>query len=418
MMSLQLKMYLERAGLLFENESELLEESGLHGSIRGTESYKAISHFKGYVAPYLSKEEVKKAKKQMERFGNVSNVKEEDGEFSGKNAPDKEGTHELNTKHEDYPSGTKIKVFGLHHIDDNGKIYLHTSHGVIPQSKLKKPEQLRRENKSVAGFDVEGKIAKNLGGVPAGSTGTAHDFSYGKNPDGSSTVRGKTHVIEDTSKTKKALKTDDKPVVAGESKLTNVKMGAGGLKWNKQTGWSFSSKHKEFEKHINENAKVHQEDGSEMGLIEHLNKHHPNGVIDKGFTIKAPAGSARSYFRSTGANALHVHDKKTDKGTTFTVGDDNELKGKTKLGHLSNSDMDENLDGVINVEATKTGAAALYHRPNAVKMRHLAALSTIDSEHHRDLTNPEHAGEFMNHVDNHIQSLGKKPKTQKPTKTK
>jgi hypothetical protein len=400
MSSIQRRIWLERAGLSLESDY-LIEAGGLHGSISGPESYKAISHFKSYVAPYLPKDKVKDAKEKMHHFGNVSKIEDDHGKHA-----DEESSHELNSKHNEHASGTKIKVHGVHKIDVGGKIHLDTSHGVIPQSKLKKPESLKKENKSSTGFDVEGRIAKHLGSKPAGSTGSAYDFSYGKKSNGDSVVKGKTKVIGESPEPTKSLKKDEKPVAAGESKLTNVKMGAGGLKHSPTKGWSFTSRHKEFEKHVNKHARVNQGDGTSLGLIEHLNKHHPDGHITKGFSTTAPKGSARSYFSSIGANVLHIHDKKTDKGTAFTVGDKNELKGKTKLGHLSNKHMDEHLDGKLTVEATKTGSSSLFHRPNESKMKKLANLSSSDSKH-KDLTNSDHAEEFKKDIDNHISSTNK-----------
>ena len=368
----------------------------LHGSISGGESYKAVSHFRDYVAPFLKKSAVKSAKQHIERYGDPSKIEVEDGKYS-----DNKHSHLLGSKVGVFEKGTKVKVKDIHHIDGNGKIFLNThSHGVIPQSALAKPEHLKRENKSKKGFEVESIIAKNLGVKAAGPTGSSYDYYYGHS-NGHPTVRGK---VVETESEQTQKKSDGTPTVAGESKLSNSKMGAGNLKFTKGQGWRFESKLKEFEKHMNKHATVNG-----VPLIEHMNKHFKSGTITKGFTIDAPKGTARSYLRSGNINSLHVHDKKTNKGTTFTVGDKNELKGKTKLGHLSNYDLDKHLDGTINVEKSLTGTAAVYHRPNQVKMRHLASLSTTDVNNHRDLTNAQHAGEFRRHIDDWQKSQKKVP---------
>jgi hypothetical protein len=401
MITYQQKIWLERAGIKnSESDNFLFEEGGLNGSISGGESYKAISHFKGYVAPYLPKKSVIDAKHKMEPFGNIDNVEEKDGEFHKKDF-----THELSTKHNEHEPGTKIKVLGISHVGDTGRIYLQTkNHGIIPQSRIKKPDELKRENKSKAGFNVEDKIAKNLGGVAAGSTGSAYDFSYGKNKDGSDTIRGKTKVINESVEPKKSLKKDEKPIVAGESKLTNVKMGAGTAKFDKNTKkWNISSRHEHFATHMEKNAKVNG-----IPLLEHLNKNYPKGIIEKGMTMDAPKGTARSYLKSIGANVLHIHDKETDKGTTLTVGNKNELIGKTKLKHFNDSNIDEHFDGCINIESTKTGTSAIYHRPNKTKLKKIASLSTLDPKNHKDLSNEQHANEFKKHIDKHIREISKK----------
>ena len=373
-------------------EEFLLEK--LLGSVNGAEGYKAASHFKAYVAPFLKKDEISKGKKGLEHISKMNDLNhEKDGEYSGN-----EHSHTLITKHGPHPVGTKIKVTGLSHVDENGRIHLKTiDHGVVPQSRLKKPEHLARENKTETGFTIEKRISANLGTKSAGSTGSAYDFHYGKNKDSSHTVKGKVETVSE----EKALKKDNKPVVAGESKLTVVKMGASGVKYNNETKkWSFIGKKlPDFTKHLEEHA---------SHILQHLNENHSDGKIEKGFTVAAPKGTAKSYFKSIGANALHVHDKETDSGTSFTIGNKNELKGKTKLGHLSDKDIEEHLNGRINVEKAPSGIASVFHRPLKKKMVHLASLSTSDPHNHRDLTNVQHAGEFKRHIDNHIRETSKK----------
>jgi hypothetical protein len=392
MESIQRRIWLERAGLL-HNDFLIEDLNNLKGSVSGAEAHRAVGHFSSYIGPYLSSEAMKDAKKKLAVRGNVSKVPETTGE---QHSPGNT-THELNTKHENYPKGEKVEVTGIHHIDDSGKIHLRTAnHGVIPQSKIKKPESLKRENTAKTGLDVEKRVATNLGSKPAGSSMRGHDFSYnGKKSTSGETpvVRGKTKVVGGK----------EPATVAGESKLTNVKMGAGTVKWHPVHGWNFSSKNKEFEKHIREHAKVEQSDGTSIGLIEHLNKHHSNGVIDKPINVRAPRGSARSYLRGGQTNTLHIHNKKTDRGTTFTVGNRNELKNKTNLGHLSDKDIDDKLDGKFSIETSKTGSASAVHRPNERNMKDLAAKSQTDPKNHRDLSNAEHAGEFMQHIDAHIE---------------
>jgi hypothetical protein len=138
-----------------------------------------------------------------------------------------------------------------------------------------------------------------------------------------------------------------------------------------------------------------------MHILEHLNKHHPEGHINKSVQFNAAPGTAQHYLKTSGANVLHLHNKATNKGTTFTVGDKNNLKGKTNLGHLSHAGL-EKFNGKVIVKPTTTGTSTMVHRPIESVMRAHANLSTEHPEKHKDLTQTAHANEFKQHVDKHL----------------
>jgi hypothetical protein len=339
---------------------------------------KGLRHIKNYVMPFLSASGRKKTAKAFEghmNFGDTSS----NGEHHDPNA---EYTHELATKQGTHPAGTKVKVTHVT-MGANNSLIAHTEkHGSMPLSALKKPASVKKPAITKGGFDVESKIAENLGTKAAGSTKHGYDFKYGEN------VRGKVKTVD--KKTGGAA-----PVIRGESKLDKGKMGQSTFKHTKEKGWHFTNEAvgKHFEK-----ATIVGDDGKERSLIDHFNHYHGNGVIDRAYSIPAPKGSTRNYLSSSNVNALHLHDKKSNKGTTYTIGDRNELKGKTKLGHLSNKDLDS-LDGTLSIEKTTTGSTQVAHRPRATRMRELALNSVNDPSNHRDLTNPDHAVEFKKHVD-------------------
>lgn len=43
------------------------------------------------------------------------------------------------------------------------------------------------------------------------------------------------------------------------------------------------------------------------------------------------------------ASLVHIHDVALDTGTTFTVGDDNELRGNFPMGHLSLTELESSV---------------------------------------------------------------------------
>ena len=54
----------------------------------------------------------------------------------------------------------------------------------------------------------------------------------------------------------------------------------------------------------------------------------------------------RKYLESIGSNTLHIHDLDNDVGTTFTHND--QLKGRTALGHLDDHAINS-LDGIVAI---------------------------------------------------------------------
>lgn len=356
------------------------KRNNMKGRISGAESGKVLSHLKRYVLPFLDQKQKVQAANVLKKHMDVAT--DESGEHS-----DKEMSHTFGTSHGGHEAGTPVKVTGIDRVDPDGTVHLKTKdHGVIPMSKLNKPEGLAKAASGREGFGVEDLINSHWGSKSAGSTRHAYDFSLGgserKAPPA---VRGKVREAEPEPNAYQ------KPIIRGESKLQKGKMGQGVVSFNKEKGWQIN--------HPDQNMANYMASAEVNGvpLIDHMNKNFPDGNITKGFSVKAPQGMAREYLRSTGANVLHVHNKQAGSGTSFTVGDKNELKGKTKLGHLSNDDLDA-LDGSLAIEKSGSGSSTIIHRPKQAQMRALSMMAAQDPENHRDLTKKEHAMELHGHV--------------------
>jgi hypothetical protein len=359
-----------------DEEFDLLSEAadkmvGTIGSDR-----KGLRHLKNYVMPYLSAEGRKKTANSFAEHGTL--------EHSGHGEHhDPKATHNftLATKQGGHAKGTPVKVTHVSQGPNNSLIAHTEKHGSMPMGALYKPESLKKPAITREGFGVEGKIAENLGTKAAGSTKHGYDFHYGT---GEHEIRGKVKEIEPDKKTGGAS-----PTVRGESKLDKGKMGQSTLKHTKEKGWHFT----------NAALSSHMEKAQINGkpILDHLNEHHSDGKIDRAYTIPAPKGMAQHYLKTSNVNTLHLHNKKEGHGTTFTIGDKNNLKGKTKLGHLSHADL-ERLNGTITIEKTTTGSTQAAHRPKHSVMKELANMSKTNSAKHRDLTNKDHAEEFKQHI--------------------
>jgi len=335
---------------------------------------KGKRHTKNYVMDYLSAEGRKKTAQSFAQHGGMGDVGTGNGSLHTG-----EATHILKTAQNGHPAGTKVKITHAT-ADDKGAITIHTQdHGSFSQAALMKPKELQKSSRTQSGFDVEGKIASNLGTEAAGSTKHGYDYQYSS---GRGHVRGKVKEVGAA------------PDIRGESKLDKGKMGQSVFKHDPEKGWHFTNSPigNHFEK-----ARIKGSDGVERGLIDHFNHFHSNGKIDKSYSIDVPKGATRNYLNTSNVNSLHLHNKATNKGTTFTIGD-TDLKGRTKLGHLSDEHLDA-LDGKLVIEKTSTGSTQAIHRPKATVMKQYANLSTTDSANHRDLTNEDHAKEFRTHVD-------------------
>lgn len=382
-----------------EKFSEFLVETKMEGSI-GTER-KGLRHVKNYILPYLSKTERKHAVRNFSQYISPGDIEDKHGEKH--NTDTKATTHILSGDVNGHKIGTPVRVIGVRH-DPDGKIHVQTaSHGEVPLSKLHKPEELKKPVITQGGFDIEAKIAKNLGTAAAGSTGTAYDYHY-RGPEGG--LVGKARKIE-----------EDKPILRGESKQNKAKMGESAVKYDKDSKtWSFT--HQKLGKVFSK--ATHPKSG--LPILEHLNKYHKNGVVTNGFSIPAPRGMARSYLNNLGVNSLHLHrtekagvkKQAIDHGTTFTIGDTNEHKGKSNLGHLSNKELDA-LDGSLRIEVGGPGALKLSHLPKPTVFKEYASRSVTDPNNHADLTREEHANLFRQHIDRHL-GVSKQP-TQTSTET-
>ena len=359
-------------------------ETSLRGSLSGADSYKTISHVLRYVLPFVDKE---KAASIVNSLGkHVSNPQKALSDHSQIDvAKQRDYTHILAKDHGDLKSGTPISVKGVS-VQDNKVLVNTEKHGEIPLSKLGKPPELAKQRVAKKAWGLEDILAGNLGGKPAGSSKVFHDFAYP--PQGGDV---KTKKVKGSAKTvSKTEPTEEEILAKGEAKGHNGVMGNAKIAWGKEKGWAISHSDPELAKHM---SKAHV---NGVPLTEYLNKNHPNGVIDKGFRAAAPVGMSKTYLNSIGSNVLHIHDLDKDVGTTFTIGD--ELKGKTKLGHMDENTINE-LDGIIDVAKTQNGKTLAFHRPNQINMKKRAQMSANDPNNHRSLINTDHAKEFMSNLD-------------------
>jgi hypothetical protein len=363
----------------FLSES-LLQEASMVGNINDE---KSIRHVKNYVVPLLSKSQIASSEKSL-----AGHVKP--GAFGTENGsehnPDATHTHTLDKKHEGHAAGTQVKVTGVLPPDEKGKIHVTTEkHGTIPLSKLKKPENLAKPSHD-EGFNLEKQIAKNLGGKAQGAS---------KGTDIEVNLRGG-HTDHDIKT--KVIETHEPADVRIESKLDRGKVGEATLKHTPEKGWHVSERSpnralgESHLRHATYEDKDHPDHG--MNVISFLNKHHPTGHIDKYRYFKPKAGTAKAYVDQTGANYLQVHDKSTNRGTAFSHGKNHPLKGKTNVGHLTDSILSQ-MDHRVEVKPTTTGTSSMVHRPKRSYMKKLAAMSTENPSQHADFSNPEHADTFI-----------------------
>lgn len=333
---------------------------------------KTLRHVRNYVFPYLTEEQREESIKSL-GIEIPTDTNKLEGEFT------------VGLKYNNLKEGMRIKALGL--LKEGITVHLITEKGNIPLSKVQKPFKMPLKTK--AGFDVEKKIAKNLGVNHAGPSQHEFDFHYPPSPLAKKIVFGKVKTTEDAPET----------VVRGESKLDRGKFGESALIFNdKKKTWMMSNDKM--------SSKFSQAKKNNLTIIDYLNKNHPEGKIEQGFSVQAPKGTAGHYLEQSKVNVLHLHDKKSNTGTTYTIGNKNELKGQTKLAHLSTAQINQ-LDGSISVEKTQTGRTVIVHKPKQGVMKKFANKSTEDPIKHRSLYDPEHANEFRHHVNTFITNKDK-----------
>ena len=357
-------------------------ETSLRGSLSGADSYKTISHVLRYVVPFLNKDQAENVVNSLGKH--VADPQKVLGAHNQIDiAKERDFTHTLAKDHEGHKAGTPVRIIGTQIRD--GKVIAQTEkHGDVPLTKIAKPPELKKEKVAKKAWGLEELIAGNLGGLSAGSSKESHDFAYPPTPK----EEGKTKKVKGVVKTAGGpAPTHEEVLARGETKGHNGVMGNAKFSWEQGKGWSISHSSPELAAHM---AKAHV---NGVPIIDYLNNNHGDGVINKGFQATAPQGMARAYLKSINSNMLHIHDLDSDKGTTFTIND--ELKGKSKMGHLGDSDIDS-LDGLIAVGKTQNGKTLGFHRPNQKAMKTYAKLSETDPQNHRSLTNAEHAKEFIN----------------------
>jgi hypothetical protein len=356
----------------FKEFKEFLGEANLSSSFLEMRGPRQIGK---YIAPFLNKSGIEKTKLAFKDAGTPVD-KIDSSSHGSMHDPKAKSTHVRGAEHNGHPAGTPVKITHVIHKDEKTILARTEGHGDIPLNKIEKPKSLETQRKGSYGFDIEGKVAKNLGIKAAGSSNKSKDFELDhpeQKPGDKSAVRGKVKVVEKPTR----------KFVRGESKLEKGRFGVTSLK-HENGKWGFTGDpkmHASFAK-----ATVNG-----TPLLDHMNKIFPNGKITKGFRVTPNPGTARHYLEHSDVNVLHIHDKGTGNSTTFTVG--KSLKNKTNLGHLSHKEIGE-LDGAISVEPSAKGKGRIAHSPNIVKMRELAARSSEDVSH-KTLENTQHGKEFV-----------------------
>lgn len=385
------------------NFIDFLIEAAGEGMDSNIKSVKTKGHIKRYIFPYLSSEQKKNSAKGLKSIFNDKDNSDSNLESHGDQYdPKAESTHNLASKFGEHEKGTPVSVTSLH--VDGGTVMAKTkNHGIIPISKLGKPAKVAAANKTSEGFELERMLQKNIDPryKPAGSSGESWDFVAG-DPESDQSIKGK------------AVKKDEsKPIFRGESKASKkgaVAMGTISAEYNKDKGlWEYSGKTKSKMGDKFAEA-VHPTSG--LSIIDHLNRHYPDGKITSGFTVDAPQGTTRHYLNGIGANSLHLHRYAKDAngnytmnhGTTYTIGNDNMFRGALGLGHLSDDDLDA-LDGKLTVEPSGAGKIQIKHRPKTGVFNAYANRSKDNPEEHLDLSKEEHGNVFKTNFANHIKKL-------------
>lgn len=383
------------------NFSEFLVERNLAGA-PGTEGKgRGISHIIAYLGPYMSAE------------GRAATVKGFHGRIGAEELDAKHGekyhptnpSHQLGSDFGEHKSGQPIKVLHAFLDKDTNKMMVQTKdHGVIPASKIKINDEDKRAKKTQAGLENEKIISRNFGVTSSEGAANAPDFYWdGEDETGSSEVKGKVR-----------HKTDEKPLVVGETKRNSgARMGVANLKMDKKSGlWGFSEKSDPKIIAAMMKAKVKGEDGVERNIVDHYNHHHKGKEVVPAATVSAKGtGVANAYLSRY--NALHLHrtEGKVDHGTSFTLNNFPHA-GKTNVSHLGNDEIND-LEGKLAFEKTNAGSVRITHTPNASKFNELAARSTTHPESNASFMKPEHVEAFKNMVRQHNRRLGdKKPEKQ------
>lgn len=350
---------------------------------------------KNYVLPYLNSAGRAKTVKAFSNSESSALSKVDASSHGEKYDPKASSTHVLEKEHNGHAAGTPIKITHVTH-ENSDKIIAHTeSHGAIPLSKISKPKELAKPAQGNYGFEVETKVAKNLGlKQNAGSSNVDRDFEIHG-------AKAKVKVVPDK----------EEPIVRGESKLEQGRMGVTSLKYTPHPtkkgkgSWGFTGQDRMVEKFPE--TQIKGPDGKHRPLLDHLNKFHADGNFRQGTSAPAPSGTARHYLSGKQINVLHIHDKKTKNSTTYTIGDTS-LKGKTGLGHLSHKDIDK-MDGTVSLEPAGKGRIRIAHSPNTSVMRQYASAASENPTEHKTLENKKHADEFKAGAKKHAEEWAAMP---------
>jgi len=340
----------------------ILTEARLSGAI-GTEG-KGLRHINNYIMPFLSSAAKERAVKQFD--GKLRDTSP--GDHGEEHNPSAEYTHFMHVKGS--AEKVPVKVTGVSMGDDKKTLYAHTQdHGKVKLSSLEKPGHLKKGVAGARGFDVEDQISRNLGGSKGrGSRRGGADFE------------------------------DPKGIIRGESKLVKGKMGESHqIHYNTSNGkWELHPKASELTKSFARASVEYTHSSGErrqMPLLQYLNTHHKDGVINNGFAAQAEKGTTRTYLGKLNANVLHVHDYTSGTGTSYAIGNHPEHT-RMNIGHLHDDETDK-LDGKIRISPSNNGKIYLVHRPSIPQMKSLASRSLQRDSGHIDLSNPEHASKVL-----------------------
>ena len=127
----------------FKEHKELIsEKNNMHGSV-GADG-KTLGHVRDYVMPFLSSAGRKKTASNLKGVGGSFRNVENHGEHHD---PSASSTHNLAIKNGNHEAGTPISITHVSAGGDSGRtLFAHTTqHGIIPLSRIAKPEKLKKK---------------------------------------------------------------------------------------------------------------------------------------------------------------------------------------------------------------------------------------------------------------------------------
>ena len=330
----------------------LINEATLKSGTKGSDS-RSIGHFVKYVAPYLSHVGLEMSRNNI-NDANLKLSKSQNEKINSLVPGEKQGgSHETTDGRNVQISHIKIINGSMHGVTHTGEEILF--------SQLKKPKEFQTSNTTKGAFEIENKLAGNLGGVAAGPNRNA---------------LADVHAMVGNKEVKMESKYIGKSL---------PKFGQISIKHTEEKGWHFLG-HDD----LVEAAKKATVNG--VPILDHLNKNNPDGKIGRNVRASTKnTGATRAYFKVNGANMLHLHGK--NGGSTFTIGDEKDHPfTNTGIRHLSGEHLDD-LDGQLVLD----GRGSAIFRPHGENLRGLRDSARRDGTT-RDLHDRGHAESWIKHV--------------------